>query len=210
MKIKREEEGTLIRDKSEILSSLNILHESVMHLQTKTGQAQDRTNTATDTKSAQSVVDFVLKHMFEMNDKLVKLDEIAKQTDLPNKSTDASEDAKTNMAMLSHELHESINKELNQLKIDNFTLRQRLKDLEASQTINESSSAAEENTKIIKIESELQSKNTELERLEHLNVTLKKKIEDLEKQCSKFEQVKNKIDEQFQSVCKEKDELKNR
>lgn len=63
----------LIRDKSEILSSLNILHESVMHLKTKAGQAQDRTNIATDTKSAQSVVDFVLKHMFEMNDKLYVL-----------------------------------------------------------------------------------------------------------------------------------------
>ncbi|CAG2254446.1 unnamed protein product [Mytilus edulis] len=211
IKNKREEEGAFLKDKSELLSTLNILHTSVIQLKTREGQAPDRTNIATDTKSAQSVIEFALNHMFEMNERLVKLDEIANQTDLPNKGTDVSEDARTNTAMLSRELHESINKELEQLKIDNVTLRQKLKDLEANQTINEStSSAAAEKTNIIKIESELQSKNKELEKLEHLNVTLKQKVDYLEKQCYEFEQVNNKIDEQFQSVCKEKDELKHR
>lgn len=56
----------------------------------------------------------------------------------------------------------------------------------------------------------MQSKNTELEQLDHVNVTLKQKVEDLEKQIYRCKQVNNKIDKQFQSVCKERDELKNR
>ncbi|CAC5392364.1 unnamed protein product [Mytilus coruscus] len=209
IKNKGEEEGAFIEDKSEILSSLNFLHASVIQLQTREGLAHDRPNIATDTKSALTVIDFVLKHMFEMNEKIIKLDgdlidEKAKQTNLSNKSTDASEAAKTNIAMFSHELHESKNKELEQLKIDNVTLKQKIKDLEANQTTNESTSSAEAaKTKITKNEIELQSKNLDLEQLKQSNITLEQKIKDLEK-------ANIEIEEQYQKLCKERDELKNR
>ncbi|CAC5416650.1 GOLGB1 [Mytilus coruscus] len=135
IKSENEDKESVIKDKkADVCKSLNILHESVMQIQTDEDRAHTVSNIETGAKSEQAVVDFVLKHIFDMNQKLIKLksdlnDEIAKRTDLTNEGASAIEAAKNNITIFKNEL-EFTKIQLEQLSNSNVTLNQQVKDSE--------------------------------------------------------------------------------
>ncbi|XP_076070132.1 uncharacterized protein LOC143041881 [Mytilus galloprovincialis] len=158
-----------MKDTPEILQSLNLLRESVMQLQSAEDRAHARTSIATDTKSGLAVGDFVMKHIFGMNEKLIKLEselnvEIEKRTDLIHKG--ATEAVITRDTKYKDEM-EAKTVMLEKLENSNFNLDEKIKDLQAQilQCKQQNRKIAEENHIFCKERDELKNRVKSMEKL---------------------------------------------
>ncbi|XP_071123887.1 CAP-Gly domain-containing linker protein 1-like [Mytilus edulis] len=168
-KIDQLQSLVFMKDKTEILRSINLLRDSVMQLQSDDDVSHERTNIATDAKSGKAVVDFVMKHIFGMNDKLIKLEgelnvEIEKRTELINEG--ATDSVITRDTQYKDEM-EAKTVMLEKLENSNFNLDEKLKDLQAQilQCKQQNWRTAEENHIFCKERDELKNRVKSMEKL---------------------------------------------